>query len=244
MDIKEFITFNGIEYRLMGTKKYYLSQSKSSEGRKRAKSLHVAIWEFHNNKEVPKGYEIHHKDGNTFNNDISNLECLTIAEHRKLYKLKDPDKQFEHLDNIRSLASEWHKSEEGREWHKEHWKKSIGKIEAKTYTCEFCGKEFESKKDSRFCSHNCDIKWRYHNQYETDTRNCVICGNEFETKRTKRHPEGSSTCSRSCRGKLNWKNRQAELDEFTEKVQIEVMQNVADGMEETIRNILKKGENK
>lgn len=208
MELKETIVFNGVEYKLMGTRRYYLSQSRSNEGRRRAKGLHVAIWEHHNKTEVPKGFEVHHKDGNTFNNDISNLECLSVSEHRKLYKLKDPEKHNLHLNKARQRASEWHKSDEGREWHKEHYKHTFAKIEAKTYTCEQCGKVYESRRSTRFCSHNCDVKWRYHNEYETENRNCVMCGTEFEAKLTKRDPGGSRTCSRACRGKLNWMNRQ------------------------------------
>lgn len=34
----------------------------------------------------PKGLEIHHKDGNPYNNDIDNLEALTHAEHRAKHK--------------------------------------------------------------------------------------------------------------------------------------------------------------
>ena len=30
---------------------------------------------------IPKGYQIHHKDYNHYNNDINNLECLSVREH-------------------------------------------------------------------------------------------------------------------------------------------------------------------
>lgn len=35
---------------------------------------------------IPKGYDIHHIDFNKLNNDISNLVCLTKAEHMRLHK--------------------------------------------------------------------------------------------------------------------------------------------------------------
>lgn len=79
----EKVTFNGVTYRLMGSRKYYLSQSTTNEGRKAPKGLHVAIWEFFSGKTVPQGFHIHHKDGNTFNNEFSNLECLSRNEHCK-----------------------------------------------------------------------------------------------------------------------------------------------------------------
>ncbi len=46
--------------------------------------MHRAIWEYYNG-EIPKGYVVHHKDLNLANNDITNLEILTLAEHRKLH---------------------------------------------------------------------------------------------------------------------------------------------------------------
>jgi hypothetical protein len=39
------------------------------------------IWEEHNQQKIPKGYHIHHIDGNHDNNDPLNLECLSAAEH-------------------------------------------------------------------------------------------------------------------------------------------------------------------
>lgn len=43
------------------------------------------IYENHYGK-IPKGYHIHHIDGNPFNNDISNLQCLSPEEHSKIHK--------------------------------------------------------------------------------------------------------------------------------------------------------------
>lgn len=46
--------------------------------------LHVYIYEFYNGK-IEKGYHVHHKDHNRFNNDISNLQLLTHSEHSKIH---------------------------------------------------------------------------------------------------------------------------------------------------------------
>lgn len=35
---------------------------------------------------IPEGYQIHHKDGNTSNNDFSNLACLPTGDHQRLHK--------------------------------------------------------------------------------------------------------------------------------------------------------------
>jgi len=43
------------------------------------------IYEKHFGK-IPKGYHIHHIDGNSHNNDIKNLVCLSPEEHSKIHK--------------------------------------------------------------------------------------------------------------------------------------------------------------
>lgn len=117
------VVFNGVKYRLLSHGKYYLSQSNTNKGRRNAKSLHVAIWEHYNEKPVPKGFNIHHKDGNTFNNDISNLECVNTKEHLSKHgKNNWQNKEFrengiKQLNSIRDKAKEWHKSKAGLEWH-------------------------------------------------------------------------------------------------------------------------------
>ena len=46
------------------------------------KALHRAVWEHHNGP-VPRGFEIHHADHDTLNNDPSNLICVEVSEHRR-----------------------------------------------------------------------------------------------------------------------------------------------------------------
>ena len=118
----EAVEFLGVTYRRMGGKRrYYLSTSTKNAERRKAKGLHVAIWEHANSALVPKGHEIHHKDGNTFNCSPENLECLPKAVHRSFSKPgMDMDKQRMHLDRVRDLTKAWHASPEGREWHRQN----------------------------------------------------------------------------------------------------------------------------
>lgn len=44
------------------------------------------IWEITNNKKIPKGYEIHHIDGNHDNNEPDNLKLVSIEEHLEIHK--------------------------------------------------------------------------------------------------------------------------------------------------------------
>ena len=148
LENKKFVIFNGKKYCRMGGKRiYFLSYESRNALRKNPKGLHVAVWEYVNKREVPKGYVVHHKDHNPFNNQPDNLECLSLREHLELHK-EDRERYFksaeslEHLNKIRHLANDWHKSEEGREWHKKHAKEILENKKEKRI-CQDCGCEFD-----------------------------------------------------------------------------------------------------
>lgn len=48
------------------------------------KHLHRLVWSQANGR-IPKGYDVHHKDGNQQNNKLSNLELLTESDHGKAH---------------------------------------------------------------------------------------------------------------------------------------------------------------
>lgn len=41
----------------------------------------VVVWESENGRPVPRGSVVHHRDRNALNDDPSNLQCMTRAEH-------------------------------------------------------------------------------------------------------------------------------------------------------------------
>ena len=67
--------FNGKDFKLYPREHYF------SRGTKR---MHVQVWESVNGK-TPKGFHIHHKDGNTWNNSIDNLECIEGKKHLSIH---------------------------------------------------------------------------------------------------------------------------------------------------------------
>lgn len=151
----KFIDFNGFRFRLSGN--YYRKNGWSQKG---PTNLHRAIWEFHFG-EIPKDYEIHHKDGDTFNNDISNLSIVPISEHQRAHtkqrqangSLLPPGKL------ARERAKEWHQSKEGREWHKQHGKDAWVNRVWHECVCQECGQKFMSPYPTRakFCHLNCKM---------------------------------------------------------------------------------------
>lgn len=189
VEIPESITFNGVTYKLMGGKrKYYLSQQRDNKKRKGAKGLHVAVWEFYNKRSISKGRDIHHKDHNSFNNDISNLECLSIREHRSMHikeRIKNNPKLFKsYLDKARIEASKWHGSPAGKKWHREKSKKQWANPEKFECICKRCSKKFSSfHRTSIFCSDACVAAARRASGVDNTQRNCNKCGQSFTTNR-------------------------------------------------------------
>lgn len=173
---------NGMKF-LKDNSGYYLS-TKIYKNNRRIR-LHRYIWEQYNG-EIPKDYEIHHIDHNKDNNDISNLEMLTKEEHKKRHneEISDNVKEKYRINlekNARPKAIEWHKSNKGKEWHKEQYKISLGNQKPKKFICDYCGKEYETldKGINRFCSNNCKSAYRRKMGIDNINRICIVCGNEF-----------------------------------------------------------------
>ena len=121
--------------------------------------MHRYVWKTYNG-EIPEGFHIHHKDGDRSNNDISNLELLSASEHSKLHAKDNAWVKSEAckklLSEIREKTKAWHKSEEGRQWHRMHAKKfNFGCKEYGKRICEWCGKEFVARNaNQKFCCSN------------------------------------------------------------------------------------------
>lgn len=195
---REVVTFNGLRYRRYpdspnrSDRLYYTTRTRG-----RTIRLHVAIWE-HENGPVPDGYHVHHRDGDTLNNDIGNLECLPGSEHHRHHAANLTPEQraarTRHIDSIRHLTVAWHASPEGREWHRKHAQAVADAAKPRDAVCERCGKGYQSKLPKRFCSPNCRTRARCESGVDNETRECGWCNQPFEVNRYAkvRH------CSRSC----------------------------------------------
>lgn len=187
--------FNGERFYLYNGERYY------SKGRRR---LHRVVWEYFNG-EIPKGYHIHHKDKNSANNRIENLELIKREKHLSEHSKSVPmDTKVARMDHARTYANEWHRSEEGRAWHVKHGIEVAKHIQFKDFTCLVCGKGFKSKKaGSKFCCNNCKSKYRRMQGVDNVKRTCVYCGKEFIVDKYSK----TQCCSDSCAAKYRWQKR-------------------------------------
>lgn len=204
------VEYNGITFRRYpesdnyADRRYYRpSGTHIKDG---VEALHREVWKDHHG-EIPDGKLIHHKDGDPTNNDIENLECVTPEEHAR----RHPDMgnaDPEHIGRIVELAKEWHRSEEGREWHRQHWEESLGKAFDETQKeCDQCGESFvdySAQDAGRFCSNACKAAARRERGDDDVVRECTICRSEFVVNKY----ADTETCSRSCSGALqSWTKR-------------------------------------
>ena len=74
-DEKQYAKFNSIEF--VKHNNYYVHNTHGY--------LHRYIYQYYNPNINIEGYDIHHKDHNKMNNNISNLQLLTSSEHHSLH---------------------------------------------------------------------------------------------------------------------------------------------------------------
>lgn len=204
MEIKEevkvvrYIEFDGIRF-YPDKRGYWIGNTHDT---KRPVRLHKYVWEYYNGP-IPKGYQVHHKDFNPDNNDISNLELMSKADHLKYHaNLQDKIWARENLlKNAVPAAAAWHGSEEGLAWHRAHGKKTMeANLEKKvTKVCQFCGKEYEIPEffaeNARFCSNKCKSGWRRKAGLDDVEAICEYCGKTF----FKNKYANKRFCSPECR---------------------------------------------
>ena len=58
---------------------------KKPNGKRQSITKHKLVWMQHHG-EIPKGFVIHHKNGNKKDNKIENLEMMSYSNHRNTHK--------------------------------------------------------------------------------------------------------------------------------------------------------------
>lgn len=196
------VVYNG--YRFVKDKRtgYYLSTRKIGAKRER---LHRYVYRCEVGDILP-GYEVHHVDGNKDNNSASNLRAVLQSKHKKIHAQilkRDEGKLAKVRVNIKKAikaAPAWHRSQEGREWHRIHGVKSWEGREPMRYICVNCGKEFYSTKtyaegQNTFCSNNCKSAYRRASGLDREVRYCAVCGAEFTTNKYSKRRFCSKRCA-------------------------------------------------
>ncbi len=129
------------------------------------KRLHIVVWEAYYGPRPPRVH-VHHIDRNKSHNAHTNLGALAIGPHVREH-MEDPGRR-EQLAAVLRLswrkARRWHRSRDGRLWHREHYDDVKESLHKKRYHhwCAQCGEKFYSnlRVRSKFCGRNCKAQWR------------------------------------------------------------------------------------
>ena len=197
VDAPKYIEYDGLQFCRDDKTGYYLN----STIRKR---LHRYVWE----KEVgtiPKGFHVHHLNGDKSDNRIENLALMNGTGHLRMH-MQEADRKEKARASIKKAvlaAPAWHCSEAGKAWHSEH-AKGIKPVRIEK-VCEVCGKIFMGTKPQRFCTNACKAKYRRDNKLDDTEHICEVCGKLFRSNRFK----VQKYCSRECAsiGHIGWYER-------------------------------------
>lgn len=172
--------FNGIIYTSKKKGHYY-----------QGLGIHRVVWLYYHG-DIPEGdYEVHHIDENKSNNDVSNLQLLTRAEHQKLHvlsKIKTPLEKICPICGktfIRKHSTQKYCSKECNFQSKRKYQNKV---------CPTCGKTFYSPVPRQvYCSQNCVPR-----KTPLPEKVCPVCGKVFVLKN---RMYCRKYCSRDCADK-------------------------------------------
>lgn len=204
------VRFNGVIYRCypkskhLSDRKYY--RAGKSDIIKGYSYLHRDIWK-HRFGEIPEGFEVHHRDGNTHNNEIGNLQLLSQDEHKDAHKAESSARMrrrmlsmsredlAKSIDKMRS----WHSSPEGIEWHRNHAKNVAKNSPLVSLVCRNCNSAYQAKSRdaarSFFCGPNCRSSSRKRSGVDDVERTCV-CGRQFRANKYAKKKFCGTDCPR------------------------------------------------
>lgn len=187
--------FNGVDF-YEGPGGYYRASTKQPHSG--SVLMHREVWAAEYGP-IPPKHEVHHVDGNKANNALSNLELMHQSKHRSMHgkEWTGTEKAKQHMDAIRPKATEWHKSDEGRQWHREHAKRIAENAPILSNRCTWCSKLYEAKKGAvkkGFCSMSCQGMARKASGVDDINRDCAVCGATFRVNKYVK----TKTCSKEC----------------------------------------------
>jgi len=162
--MREFTVYKGQRFYIQSNGRYFQSGRHNDAER----LLHRRVW-LDSHGEIPKGFQVHHRNGNWRDNSLENLELVEAGAHSSahmLERMRDPAFRARamaaHSKAIKE-APKWHRSPEGIAWHSKHGKKTWAERKPSPATCSFCNAPYQTffKSRSRYCSNSCVQKAAY-----------------------------------------------------------------------------------
>ena len=163
--------------------------------------MHRDVWEYHNQRKVPGGYHIHHKNHDRSDNSIENLVLISKKAHAHYHFIErhgaDKTQLLNWLTAAQAAAGKWHKSDAGRAWHRAHALAQWETPKPITANCAHCCQTYTTDLRVRkrgFCSPACQSAARRASGKDDESRNCAVCGKNFLVNKYSK----TKCCSRAC----------------------------------------------
>lgn len=170
---------------------YYIANIKTPDGTKKAKGLHRQIWEDHYGP-IPPRYHVHHRDGNTLNNHIDNLELIHPSTHAKLHWISGTGEKI--LKNISEYTRKSWKRPEVRKRRCEGIKKWWQSPDNRKKRMESIKNQWSSEEFRKERSALLKKSWKKRPVYK---KTCKTCLCQWEARN-----HWAECCSSSCSNKL------------------------------------------
>jgi hypothetical protein len=206
---RESIEFDGILWhrypnaKQRGHRTYYTS----SKG-----ALHKAVYERFIGP-VPDGAEIHHIPTDDLQDTPSALHAYaTKKAHRAQHPGNVSEAQRLHLERIRPKASEWHKSEEGRDQHRSNARRGWQGVGTREVVCSVCGAPAITRYTGtfRYCSRACAAAaYGAERRYEEE-RHCLECQKPFMAYKYHNQRWCGRSCAMRAARKAYWARRRLQ----------------------------------
>ena len=155
-------------------------------------ALHRKVWEDANGP-IPPGFHIHHRDHDSDNNELANLELVEESKHCSHHR----QERLSTGGDLAAKLAEWRASSEGKETLRENAQKMRDRTPLRKFACANCGVPVETRHPlQQCCAESCTLQLREKSQMQA----CEICGEEFPRKKGKR-------AARTCGYKCGWELR-------------------------------------
>lgn len=183
---KKIIIYNGRRY--YENKGYYFFTER----------LHRRMWEDAYGP-IPEDHHIHHKNGNSHDNRLENLECIHKKKHHSMHFSAMRQVEAMQRKESRDKANEWYRSEKGAKFLSGASKKGWEERKPIERICVICSAKFTTKNfnGTKYCSQTC--RSRSQMLRAVSPKPCIICGAIFTPGDTKNL---ARTCSQKCKGAL------------------------------------------
>lgn len=151
----ETIVYRGETFRRYSATSYFMP-SRQAYYQRGIEALHREVYK-HEVGPIPDGWDIHHIDRDPASNGVANLVAMPVDEHHRLHNA-----EHGFSPQARAAQHAWHRSEDGRAFHRQNGRRIWENRAAVDVVCQQCGNTYSTKRvwsKRDLCSDRCRAVW-------------------------------------------------------------------------------------